>query len=122
MDSHRGENPHGKNNTVEVANNIQRDSAGGTLSSSAAFTALMPSQQQSMESKIQAGLFTNSLISISDLLTGNYDPEIINNIDRVHPNSDHWFCYNCTMRGDKWFMMKHPCKNNKNNKGGSKLI
>ncbi len=76
------------------------------------------SSQQSNNKK----LFNNPLISESDLLTGNYDPQVINNIDRVHPHSDRWLCYNCTMRGDKWFMMKHPCKNNINNKGGSKLI
>jgi hypothetical protein len=80
------------------------------------------SKSISLRKKIDVGLFTNSLISESDLLTGNYNPEIINNIDRVHPNSDRWFCNHCTMRGDKWFMMKHPCKNNINNKGGSKLI
>ena len=117
--SHRGDFSHSKNNTtVDVANNIQSDSAddGTTLPSSttAAFTTLMPpSQQQSMESKIQAGLFTNSLIPISDLLIGNYDPEIINNIDRVHPNSDRWCCYNCTLRDNKWGMMKHLCMHNK---------
>ncbi len=86
--------------TAKYTDNIQNDSTGQTtLSSSAtaAFTTLMPpSQQQSMESKIQAGLFTNSLISVSDLLTGNYNSEVINNIDRVHPNSDRWFCNNCT--------------------------
>jgi hypothetical protein len=112
VDSHRGYFRHSKN-----IDNIQSDSKGQpTLSSSATavFTTLMPSsQQQSMESKIQAGLFTNSLISISDLLTGNYDPEIINNIDRIHPNSDRWFCYNCTLRDDKWGMMRHLCKHNK---------
>jgi hypothetical protein len=118
LDSHRGENSHSKNNTTaEVTCNIQSDSANvGTLSSSAtaAFTALMSSQQQqSMESKIQAGLFTNSLISVSDLLTGNYEPDIINNIDRVHQFSDRWYCYNCTLRDDKWGMMKHQCRHNK---------
>jgi hypothetical protein len=122
LDSHRGENSHSKNNTTtEVAsNNIQSDSANGgtTLPSSsatAAFSALMPpSQQQSMESKIQAGLFTNPLISESDLsIGGPYDPEIINNIDRVHPNSDRWLCYNCTLRDDKWGMMRHQCRHNK---------
>ena len=64
-----------------------------------------------MALKIEAGLFTNPLISESDLAIGGpYDPEVINNINRVHPNSDSWFCNHCTMRGDKWFMMKHPCK------------
>jgi hypothetical protein len=113
--SHKGENCHSKNNTAEVANNTQSNSAS-TLSSSSTFTTLMPLQQQSMESKIQAGLFTNPLISESDLLTGNYDPEIINNIDRVHLNSDRWFCYNCNLRDDKWGMMKHFCKHNKKRK------
>lgn len=118
LDSHTGENSHSKKDTAQVTNNVQNDSAGRTLSSSAtAFTALMPPlQQQSMEAKIQAGLFTNSLISISDLLTGNYDPEIINNVDRITPNSDRWICYNCTLRDDKWGMMKHLCKHNKKRK------
>jgi hypothetical protein len=117
LDSHRGGNSHSKNNTAdEVDSNIQSESANETTLSSfnAAFTTLMPpSQQQSMESKIQAGLFTNSLISVSDLLTGNYEPDIINNIDRVHPISDRWLCYNCTLRDDKWGMMKHLCRHNK---------
>lgn len=65
-------------------------------------------------SKIEAGLFTNSLISISDL-SADYDyyPEIINNINRFE-GTDYWFCKNCNIKGDKWFMMKHPCKNNNN--------
>jgi hypothetical protein len=113
VDSHRGYFRHSKS-----IDNIQSNSSDGDgrvqSYTTAVFPALMPpSQQQSMESKIQAGLFTNSLISVSDLLTGNYDPEIINNIDRVHPNSDRWFCYNCTLRDDKWGMMKHLCKHNK---------
>jgi hypothetical protein len=116
VDSHRGYFRHSRNyRTAEIAsNNIQSDSASETTLSSSAFKALMPPlQQQSMESKIKAGLFTNSLISISDLLTGNYEPDIINNIDRVHPNSDRWFCYNCTLRDDKWGMMRHLCRHNK---------
>jgi hypothetical protein len=54
--------------------------------------------------------FDNSLISKSDLETGgyDYDPDIINNIDRFR-GTDHWFCKNCPTKGDKWFMMKHPC-------------
>ena len=111
VDSHRGYFRHSKNTDI-----IHSDSTGQTTlsSSSAAFTTHMPPlQQQSMGSKIQAGLFTNSLIPISDLLIGNYDSEIINNIDRVHPKSDSWFCYNCTLRDDKWGMMKHLCRNNK---------
>ena len=79
-------------------------------------------QSMALKEKIKTGLFTNPLISESDLSNANYNPKIINNINRLYPNSDRWFCNNCTMRGDKWFMMKHPCKNNINNKGGSKLI
>ena len=59
--------------------------------------------------------YNNPLISESDLsIGGQYDPEIINNIHRVHPNSDRWFCYNCTLRDDKWGMIRHLCKHNKN--------
>ena len=64
--------------------------------------------------------FNKPLISASDLNTGSYVPKIINNIYRFEGN-DHWFCKNCAMKGDKWFMMKHPCTisitiNNFNNK------
>ena len=75
-----------------------------------AFTVLTPSH--SIEE------FNNPLISEDDFEVGyNYYPEIINNIDR-YEHSDHWFCKNkdCELKGDKWFMMKHPCnKNNINN-------
>ena len=37
----------------------------------------------------------------------------INNISRIHPHSDIWKCDCCNLTGDKWFMAKHPCKNNK---------
>jgi hypothetical protein len=69
-------------------------------------------------SKIKTGLFTNPLISESDLLADedyNYNPKIINNVYRFE-GKDHWFCKNCAMKGDKWFMMKHPCNDNNNNK------
>ena len=74
---------------------------------------LTPSKQ-SILSKIKTGFFTNPLISESDLLLEDYpyDPKIINNIYRFEGN-DHWFCKNCNIKGDKWFMMKHPCNNNK---------
>jgi hypothetical protein len=85
-------------------------------SSSEVPTSSTTPSQQSMALKIQAGLFTNPLISESDLLTGNYDPEIINNIDRVYQNSDRWFCYNCTLKDDKWGMMKHLCRHNNKRK------
>ena len=69
-------------------------------------------------SKIELGLFTNHLISNSDLTLEDYDydPVIINNIGRFE-RSDRWFCNNCTMKGDKWFMMKHPCNSHKKMKG-----
>ena len=57
-------------------------------------------------------LFNNPLISEADLTDPNgfqYDPEIINNIDRFG-NSDRWFCDKCTLRDDKFGMMQHPCK------------
>jgi hypothetical protein len=77
----------------------------------------LKSSQHSIFSKIKTGLFINPLISESDLLLDinyDYDPEIINNIDRF-TGTDRWFCKKCSMRDDKWFMMKHHCKNNKNN-------
>jgi hypothetical protein len=74
----------------------------------------LKSLQHSIFSKIKTGLFINPLISESDLLLANdnydYDPNIINNIYRFE-GTDRWFCNNCTIKGDKWFMMKHPCKN-----------
>ena len=60
--------------------------------------------------------YNNPLISEADLQDPcgyQYNPEIINNIDRVHPNSDRWFCYNSTLRDDKWGMMRHLCRHNK---------
>ena len=36
-------------------------------------------------------------------------------IQRRSPNSDIWICNNCTWTGDKWFMEKHPCRQNMNN-------
>jgi len=73
-----------------------------------AFTVLTPSH--SIEE------FNNPLISVSDLDIGyDYQPEIISNIDRFE-GTDRWFCKNCNIKGDKWFMMKHPCNNNNNDK------
>ena len=87
-----------------------------SLQSQNILTTLKPLQQSNL-SKIKTGLFTNPLISESDLLLEDYpyDPKIINNIYRFEGN-DHWFCKNCAMRGDKWFMMKHSCNNINNNK------
>lgn len=36
-------------------------------------------------------------------------------IHRKYQHSDIWVCDNCSLTGDKWFMIKHPCKNNNNN-------
>ena len=36
-------------------------------------------------------------------------------IQKRSPNSDIWICNNCTWTGDKWFMEKHPCRQNVNN-------
>jgi hypothetical protein len=70
-------------------------------------------------SKIELGLFTNHLISNSDLTLEDYDydPEIINNIGRFE-RSDRWFCNNCAKKDDKWYMMKHPCNSYKKRKEG----
>ena len=60
-------------------------------------------------------IFSNPLISKDNFEPGyNYNSEIINNVFRFE-GKDHWFCKNCVMTGDKWFMMKHPCNNNNNN-------
>ena len=58
----------------------------------------------------------NPKITESDLTLEDYDyePEIINDIYGPS-NSGYWYCRNCTTYDDKWFMMKHPCKHNKNN-------
>ncbi len=80
------------------------------------FTKLGTPRQRTI-SKIESRSYTNLLISESDLTLEDYDydPEIINNIGRVE-STDCWFCTNCTMKSDKWFMMKHPCNNNKKEK------
>ena len=82
-----------------------------------AFTAFTPSHSSSSSIIVKQEEFNNPLISESDLTTGYvYQPEIINNINKFE-GTDRWFCKNCAMKGDKWFMVKHPCKNNnhKNN-------
>lgn len=33
-------------------------------------------------------------------------------IRRRSPNSDTWICNSCNWTGDKWFMEKHPCRQN----------
>jgi len=36
-------------------------------------------------------------------------------IQRRSSNSDIWICNSCTLTGDRWFMEKHPCKQNVTN-------
>ena len=115
-DSHKGENGDSKINTAEIDKNIQSTSTIIT-SLSPAFE-MPPTLQQ--HNKI---LFNNPLIFESDLSIGryNYDPEIINNIGRFD-GSDRWFCNNCSIKGDKWFMMKHICHNNKKKEEKNKRL
>ena len=58
--------------------------------------------------------YNNPLISEEDLKDPNgfqYDPEAINNIDRFG-NSDTWYCKKnkCSVRCDRWHLMRHECK------------
>jgi hypothetical protein len=111
-----------RDNQTQKTEFRRHDDTDDTLQASVELSKMSPrpsssaivisSPPESTRSKIKAGLFTNPLISESDLSNANYDPEIINNINRVHPNSDRWFCYNCTLRDDKWGMMRHLCKHN----------
>jgi hypothetical protein len=72
-----------------------------------------PTQQPTLLKKSEVKGYTHPLISESDLSVGGpFDLDIINTIDRFE-GRDRWFCNNCTAQGDKWFMMKHPCSNNK---------
>jgi hypothetical protein len=43
----------------------------------------------------------------------NGKDSIPESIHHVNPFSDKWECDYCTWTGDKWFMIKHPCKFNK---------
>jgi hypothetical protein len=36
-------------------------------------------------------------------------------IQRRSSNSDIWICNSCTLTGDRWFMEKHPCRQNISN-------
>ena len=73
------------------------------------------SLQVSKVSQVSYNRFNNTLISEQDLKDPygyQYDPEIINNIEKFD-NSDRWFCYKCNIKDDKWGMMKHICKHDK---------
>ena len=71
------------------------------------------------ESNKQTGLESFfPLINIDKGLTNKDKKENIITIliQRRSPNSDIWICNSCTWTGDKWFMEKHPCRQNvKNN-------
>jgi hypothetical protein len=41
-------------------------------------------------------------------------PRNSGHINRIAPHSDIWVCNDCTLRGDKWFMLEHNCKGLKN--------
>ena len=102
------EDPSKSNIETNIATNNNNDSHRGENGSS---------KNEVLEPK--PSLFNNTLISEEDLKdpTGyQYDPEIINNIDRFG-NSDRWYCKNndCKVKGDKWLLMRHNC-NYRNNK------
>jgi hypothetical protein len=109
------------NRGLKMSEDISKNADGSSIEASSLsslspmeidpVTGLTPLQRTF--SKIERGLFTNPLIPESDLTRQNYDydPEIINNITRNH-GSDRWYCMftKCKVRGDKWLLMKHPCK------------
>jgi len=104
--SHIAENGDSRNNTANVDNDIQSKS-NSSIKYLSDIPTLFPISYQ-----YNKKLFNNPLISVSDLSIcegHNYDPEIINNIDRFE-GTDSWFCNNCNTKGDKWFLMRHPCK------------
>jgi len=98
-------------NNDTVKNREGKDSHRGKISQSK-ITNDINQQEQVFAGKCLK--FNTPLISASDMDTAyDYQPEIINNIDRFE-GTDRWFCKNCTLKGDKWFMMKNPCNNNNN--------
>ena len=100
-------------NNDNLENREDKDSHRGEISHSKTTKEFNQQQPQQVSLSEKYLKFNNPLISVSDLDIGyDYQPEIINNIDRFR--TDRWFCRNCTFKGDKWFMMKHPCNNNNN--------
>ena len=66
----------------------------------------------------QTGLesFFPSLINIDKCLPKPKNENLVTIlIQRRSPNSDIWICNNCTWTGDRFFMEKHPCRQNVNN-------
>lgn len=81
--------------------------------------------EHSTPSKFSMGL-ENSVISVIPVIdtlrqnttTREYGDEILplNNTDKIYrkwKGGDIWGCNSCNDRGDKHYMLKHPCKNNK---------
>jgi hypothetical protein len=108
-------NQHLEINSLLLLNENCNKEESSCIPLSNAFTVFTPSHSSKSSLKGKQEKFNNHLISESDLSTGNYEAKIINYIDRFE-GTDHWFCKNCTIKGDKWFMMKHPCKNDKTKK------
>ncbi len=82
-------------------------------------TIIIDNKTSTTESNKQTGLesfFPSSLININKDLSKPRKENILTIlIQRRSPNSDIWICNNCTWTGDKWFMEKHPCRQNINN-------
>ena len=102
--SNREENTQAIDNSgmKSSSKNIDKEKSGHSQKVSQVST-LSPFRP-TMQSKIETGLFTNPLVSDTDLLVANnnydYDPKIINNIDRLE-GRDRWFCKNSNIKGDK---------------------
>jgi len=52
-------------------------------------------------------------IEESNILQQN-SPRNAGQVSRISQHSDIWTCEDCTLRGDKWFMLEHNCKGLKN--------
>ena len=68
----------------------------------------------------------NSVISVIPVIDArSKNTKTIENIDKILPQFDEdklyrkwtggdiWGCNSCNDRGDRWYMQKHPCKDNK---------
>ncbi len=56
---------------------------------------------------------SSNRIKESDILQQE-SPCNAGHISRVSPHSDIWVCEDCSIKGDKWFMLEHTCKGLKN--------
>jgi archaellin len=52
----------------------------------------------------------------SGLIEGLERERALNSLYRKWPGSDEWACIYCNVSDDIWYMLKHPCKGNKNNR------